>query len=68
MTTWRIDGTVDNALFPEELPILFSRPIKAHTLEGALKKLDHVLHREAAKPGWKKGDCEIHTQETKEEK
>ena len=67
MKTWRIDGTVDNTLYPEELPILFSRLTKAHTLEGALKKLDPILHAEAAKRGWKRGDYDIHTNETKEE-
>ena len=68
MKSWRIDGTVDNTLYPAEQPILFSRPIKAYTVEGALRKLDPILHKEAAQRGWKRGECEIHTNETMEEK
>lgn len=64
---WRIEGTVDNTLLPEEMPILFQLHAEADTLEDALDIIDPELHRLAAERGWKRGDYEIHTQETSED-
>lgn len=67
MKTWRIDGTVDNTLYPEADPILFSLKSKGKTVEEALRKIDPKLHLLAAERGWKRGEYDVHTNETVEQ-
>jgi hypothetical protein len=64
---WRIEGTVDNILYPEEMPIIFQLPAEGNTIDDALDNIDSELHRMAADRGWNRGDYEIHTEETKED-
>ena len=63
---WRIQGTVDNILYPEEMPIIFQLQHEGYTIEEALDGIDPELQRMAAERGWNRGDYEIHTQETEE--
>ncbi len=64
---WRIEGIVDNTLYPEETPIIFQLLAEGNTIDHALDSIDSELHRMAAERGWSRGDYEIHTQETKED-
>jgi hypothetical protein len=66
LKTWRIDGTVDNTVHPDADPILFSLNAKGATIEEAVDSIDSELHAMAAKRGWKRGDYDIHTNETEE--
>jgi hypothetical protein len=67
MKTWRIDGAVDNTLYPDADPVLFSLKSQGRTVKEALKKIDPELHRLAASRGWKRGEYDIHTNETLEQ-
>jgi hypothetical protein len=58
---WRIIGTVDNNLYAEEDPIIFSDTVEGDDMEDALDKLDSTLHELATNRGWKMGDYDIHT-------
>lgn len=55
---WRIEGTVNNTLYPKEQPIIFSDTVEGDNVEDALNKLDPKLHELAAKRG---GDAVITT-------
>ncbi len=60
---WRIDGTADSTLEPDQA-VLISLYVAAATIEKALNKIDPILHEEAKKKGMTRGNYDIHTEET----